>query len=145
MLAELYAVRAQEHPPVSLGAGSSVYSLPVRQGIDWMVREYTMAYPLKELFQAVGYSRSYYTRLFCKETGLSPLAWMNQYRIEQAKRLLAHSDKSISDIARAVGIPDPNYFARLFRSLAGTSAMKFRQKPIERTPPRIGRRSGIPA
>jgi AraC-like DNA-binding protein len=98
----------------------------VRKGIDWIVREHDIPFSLKELFRAVGYSRSYYTRLFRKETGVPPLVWLNRYRIEQAKRLLAHSDKSIAEIARAVGILDQNYFARLFRSLAGTPAREFR-------------------
>lgn len=141
LLAELYAVRAKDHPPVSLGRGARLYSAPVRKGIDWIVREYVTPYSLNELFQAVGYSRSYYTRLFRKETGVPPVVWLNRYRIEQAQRLLANSDKSIAQIARAVGIADQNYFARLFRRMVGKTARNFRL--ARREPPSI--LSSLPA
>jgi AraC-like DNA-binding protein len=126
LLSELYAARTRKHPPVSLGAEAAQYSAPVRQGIDWVVREYYLPYSVKELFRVVGYSRSYYTRMFRSETGVPPQVWLNRYRIEQARRLLMYSHKSIGQIARAVGIPDRNYFARLFRQEAGIPARAYR-------------------
>ena len=126
VLAELYAVRAREHPMVSLGADARAYSAPVRQGIDWMVRFYDAPYSLKELCSAVGLSRSHFTRLFHRETGVPPVAWLNRYRIEQSRRLLATTDKPVAEVARAIGLPDANYFARLFRTLTGVTPRAYR-------------------
>jgi len=127
LLAELYSVRAEAGPLVSLGADEHLYSAPVRKGIDWIVRHYEQAYSLKELCATVGYSRSHYTRLFRRETGVPPVVWLNRYRIEQAKRLLTTTSKSVAEVAYAVAIADPNYFARLFRSLVGMTPREFRR------------------
>jgi AraC family transcriptional regulator, arabinose operon regulatory protein len=126
VLAELFTVRVRERPMISLGAAMHAYSASVRQGIDWMVRYYEEPYSLKELCARVGVSRSHYSRLFHKETGVPPVVWLNRYRIEQSKRLLSMTDKAISEIAATVGIANQNYFSRLFRSLAGVTPRAFR-------------------
>lgn len=128
LLAELYAVRAKDRPMISLGADTHLYSEPVRKGIDWLVRLYDQPHSIKQLCEAVGYSRSHYTRLFSKQTGVAPIVWLNRYRLEQAKRLLVQSDKTAGEIARAVGISDQNYFARLFRQTEKLSPQEFRRK-----------------
>lgn len=127
LLSELYASRARKRPAISLGAEAANYSEPVRRGIEWIVREYDTPYSVKELFNTVGYSRSYYSRLFRRETGLPPQAWLNRYRIEQAKRLLTHSRKSIAQVARSIGITNQNYFARMFRLVTGCPASAYRR------------------
>jgi len=127
LLAELYAVRVEEQPIVSLGAETRPYSSLVRKGIDWIIRNYEENTTLKEMCVAVGVSRSYYATRFHRETGVPPVVWLNRYRIEQAKRLLANSDKTIGEIARAVGLPDPGYFSRLFRELTSVTPRAFRK------------------
>jgi len=136
LLAELYGVRTREQPLVSLGAREYMYSEPVRRGIDWLVRYYDIPHSLKQLCAAVGYSRSRYSLLFRQETGLPPGAWTNRYRVEQAKRLLATTDKSVAEVAAAVGVADANYFGRLFRSLTGRTPRRFCQAARTRRPAR---------
>jgi len=48
-------------------------------------------------------------------------------KIEQAKILLNKSDESITSIAERIGIPDVNYFIRVFRNETGTSPLKYRK------------------
>ena len=120
-------MRARERPLISLGVRARSYPEPVRKGIDWIVRYYDVPHSLKQLCAAVGYSRSHYSRLFRRETGLPPAVWTNRYRIEQAKRLLQTSDKSIAEVAAAVGIDDQNYFTRLFRSVTRQTPRAFRR------------------
>ena len=144
LLAELYAVRVKERALISLGADARPYSAPVRKGIDWIVRYYSLPYSLKQLCAKVGYSRSHYSRLFHKETGMPPAAWANRYRVEQAKRLMMTSGKSVAEVAAAVGIHDASYFTRLFRSLAGQTPRMFRRDQHPRPMSRAGsQRTGI--
>jgi len=127
LFAELYAVRAKKHPMVSLGAMERPYSPAVRKGIDWISRCYEERFSVKELCAAVGVSRSHFTRIFRRETGVSPAVWLNRYRLEQAKRLLSTTDKSIAEIAAAVGISDQSYFTRQFHAVNGVTPRGFRK------------------
>ena len=53
----------------------------------------------------------------------------------EAKRLLAHSDHSVKEIAHALGFDDPSYFTRFFRERVGESPGTFRDQFRERIEP----------
>ncbi|MFD2905269.1 AraC family transcriptional regulator [Sphingobacterium anhuiense] len=58
-----------------------------------------------------------------------PVSYHIQQRIIlEAKRLLYHSDKSVKEIADALGFEDYPYFSRLFTKVTGMSALSFRNK-----------------
>jgi AraC-like DNA-binding protein/quercetin dioxygenase-like cupin family protein len=57
--------------------------------------------------------------------GVAPKEYLNRVRIEQAKRLLRDPHRNVSEVARAVGVPDPNYFARLFKRKVRLSPTAF--------------------
>ena len=59
---------------------------------------------------------------------MAPIQYLNRFRIDQAKRLLTTSDKAVGEIGRLVGVPDPGYFCRLFRKLAGETPESYRKK-----------------
>ena len=46
-------------------------------------------------------------------------------RMKEAKRLLRAGGISVSEVAAAVGIPDDNYFIRIFRAETGTTPLKY--------------------
>ena len=48
--------------------------------------------------------------------------------ILESKRLLAHSDLNVSEIAYQLGFEDPSYFTRLFRQVEGLSPREFREE-----------------
>jgi AraC-like DNA-binding protein len=57
--------------------------------------------------------------------GRPPVAYLLDVRLSHARRLLVESTLNIAEVAREVGIPDPNYFSRLFRSRLGCSPTEF--------------------
>lgn len=70
----------------------------------------------------------YLSRCLKRHTGMSTLEYVRQVRIEQACRLLTSEPEcSIRQIAERVGIPDVNYFCRLFRKVIGVSPTAYRQ------------------
>ena len=81
----------------------------------------------KDICREIGVSTNTLYKSVKKNTGLSPTEFIRSTKIEKAKRLLQTSDLSISDIAENVGIPDTNYFIRVFRSETGTSPLKYRK------------------
>ena len=83
-----------------------------------------------EILKNSSYSPAYIRRLFLKETGLSPNDYMNNLRIEKAKKLLAYNkhELSVSDISEQCGFKDPFYFSRLFKKNTGETPSEYRKK-----------------
>ena len=55
-------------------------------------------------------SPEHFSRSFKKETGVTPIRYMNELRIAEAKRLLAEHDFSVKEIAAKLFYTDPFYF-----------------------------------
>lgn len=70
---------------------------------------------LRDIATTVGLTPGYLTTLVRQRTGRTVLDWITERRMTQARQLLTDTDLPISEIARRVGIPDPAYFARVFR------------------------------
>jgi len=83
---------------------------------------------LTELTEALHLAPRYLVRLFKAATGLPPIAYLTRHRIELAAARLLHSDDPISRIGESVGWPDPNYFARRFRTHYGVTASAYRAR-----------------
>ena len=71
-------------------------------------------------------SKSHLFRLFRAAFDKTPLNWLRDYRIAQAKRMLVESDAPIAVIAGQVGYEDPLYFSRDFKKQTGVSPRAFR-------------------
>ncbi|MDR2844228.1 MAG: AraC family transcriptional regulator, partial [Candidatus Symbiothrix sp.] len=54
-------------------------------------------------------------------TGKTPLTWINEAVILEAKSLLSHTDIPVNEIAGRVGVLDPSYFARIFKKQVGVT------------------------
>lgn len=70
----------------------------------------------------------YLAKLYKKKTGLTIKNYINDYRIEKAKKLLHTSDNSISEIAVAVGFDNFSYFSTLFKKSIGVSPKDYRDQ-----------------
>jgi AraC-like DNA-binding protein len=82
---------------------------------------------IPDLASESGFSRGHFSRLFAASEGLPPAEFVLQERMRHAGRLLSgHSLLPVKEIANLVGIPDPNYFAKVFRRYFGTSPTEFR-------------------
>ena len=68
-----------------------------------------------------------FTRLFKQKTGMTPLAYLNQRRIEQACILLHHTDHSIDEIAEQCGFTDRYYFSRVFHKQLDVGPATYRK------------------
>lgn len=73
-------------------------------------------------------STAYLNECIKHTTGHSVSYHIQQRIILEAKRLLYHSDKSVKEIAAALGFEEYNYFSRLFTKGTGMPALTFRNK-----------------
>jgi AraC family transcriptional regulator, transcriptional activator of pobA len=80
-----------------------------------------------EVAQLLGVSRSWLNQLVRNETGKNITEHLKERLVLEAKRLLAHSEFNISEIAYQLGFGDASYFTRLFRQSEKCSPREFRE------------------
>ena len=105
---------------------SEQYSTITMSGIYEIERHYQNPISVEETADRLGISAGYYIRLFKKETGMTPNAYLMKIRIETASRLLRSTHYTISEISSQVGIPDANYFVKCFRKMYGITPSQYR-------------------
>jgi signal transduction histidine kinase/DNA-binding LacI/PurR family transcriptional regulator/DNA-binding response OmpR family regulator len=74
----------------------------------------------------IGVAESYLSRCFGEETGLTFKTYLNRYRIQRAKELLA-AGNSIEDVTFAVGFSERSYFSRVFQQETGQPPGAYRK------------------
>lgn len=82
---------------------------------------------LGEWARAVGLHAVYFGRIFKRETGLRPMDWLNQRRLQMACQQLSGTRKTVTEIADSCGFASPFYFSRVFRKHFGQSPVRYRQ------------------
>lgn len=78
--------------------------------------------------QSLSISVAYLNECVKNSTGHPVTYHIAQRMALEAKRLLAHSGKSVKEIAAGLGYEDYPYFSRLFAKTTGMTALEFRSK-----------------
>ncbi len=103
------------------------YSLPIRRVITYIDSDLTADLSLKALAESQSISPGYLSTLFKKETGMTLTEYVNNRRVRHAIRLLNSTQLQIQTIARHCGIPDVNYFSKVFKKQTGKSPKEYRK------------------
>lgn len=82
--------------------------------------------PLVELAQYVNLSPWRLCHLFRADTGMPPIKYLRQLRLEAAKQFLEVSFLSIKEITHKVGINDESHFVRDFKRMYGMPPSVYR-------------------
>ncbi len=91
-----------------------------------MRERYAESYRCSDLAAGLGINVRTLSRRFKKATGHTPMDYLKQLRIENAKDLLRNSNLSVSEIASRVGYTDAGHFSSLFKAWVGISPQKYR-------------------
>ena len=83
---------------------------------------------MQDAAKAMNYSEAYFCKLFKQCFSCNFTAYLAEYRMEEAKKLLARPTVNIKDIGKAVGYGDSNYFTKVFRRYTGMSPSEYRAK-----------------
>ena len=94
----------------------------------WLNEYFAVAAPGEEMVRRSGLAERSFKRRFKKATGYSPIVYVQQVRIEEAKRRLERTDKPIDEISWAVGYEDPAFFRRLFKRITCITPGAYRRK-----------------
>lgn len=88
-------------------------------------------FTLDSLEQEYRISRYRICREFSKYFNESPIQYLNNIRMKEAKDLLIQTDKRINEIGQLIGFENTNHFIRLFRQKTGVTPLEYRkQSPV---------------
>lgn len=99
----------------------------LQRAVDLMTEQLGRPCSVAELARAVGTSRRQLERIFMEHTGESPAAYWRRLRLNQAKRLLASSSASITQIAQDCGFSDASHFTRSYKDSFGELPGRYRR------------------
>jgi len=85
---------------------------------------------LEKLARIAGMSRTSFISKFKSLIGDTPFNYLTQWRLLQAKQLLAESNLSVGEIAEQVGYQSEAAFSRVFKKYVEQTPLKFRQKVL---------------
>lgn len=102
------------------------YSSPVRKALACIDTDLAGDLTLRTLASMQNLSPGYLSTLFRKETGKTLTDYVNSSRMEHAADLLRTTALQVQTVAQYCGIPDVNYFSKVFKRYVGLSPKEFR-------------------
>ncbi len=88
----------------------------------------TQPLTLSEYASKAGYSVSRFSYWFQRISGVSPMVYLNELRIQQGCEYLDTSTLSVKEIAYRLGFEDAHYFSRAFSKCTGQSPSDYRAR-----------------
>ena len=83
---------------------------------------------LEDLIKEIPSSRRNFVRRFKQATGIPPIEYLQNVRIESAKKQLEQTNQNINEIIEQTGYSDPKSFRKVFNKLVGMTPLEYRDK-----------------
>ena len=97
--------------------------------LEYMNARGKSKFSVAELCAEIGTSTSRFIQLFKNSvSSMSPHVYYNRLIVGKAQRILAASDLSIKAIAYDLGFQNESHFCKVFRSCAGVTPGRFRER-----------------
>ena len=98
----------------------------IREAVEYIASHYDQEITLAEVAEQTHLNPSYLSTLFRQVTGQTFKEYLNRVRIQEAQRLLTHTDYPIMEISIACGFSDQSYFTKVFRKYTGLTPKQYR-------------------
>lgn len=99
----------------------------VRRGEEWLAANFQDSRAIANVVTMSGLPERTFKRRFRNATGVSVKDYLQNLRIEEAKRLLETSRASVEAVSWAAGYEDVSFFRRLFKRLTGVTPTAYRR------------------
>ncbi len=117
-----------QQPYALLSATRQTVDAQVMQAQLWASQNYHEAAPVAAMARLTGLSERALVRRFQAVTGLTPLAYVQNVRIEEAKQMLEATSLPVETIAAELGYEDSSFFNRLFKRQVQLTPAQYRRK-----------------
>lgn len=98
----------------------------VKQVLDFIHINYGNIITLYDLSLQAHTSKEHLCRVFREVSDLSPVVYLNRYRIMQSAYMLCNTDKTISEISSCCGFNNSSYFNKLFMRFMKCTPTEYR-------------------
>lgn len=95
---------------------------------QWLSDHFSVANPVQQMIKRSKLAERTFKRRFANATGLTPIAYVQRLRIEDAKRRLERTETSVDEISWRVGYEDAAFFRRLFKRTTGLAPGAYRKR-----------------
>jgi transcriptional regulator GlxA family with amidase domain len=99
----------------------------VRTCEKWLGEHFREAEALRKVVELANIPERTLKRRFKAATGATLIEYLQNLRIEEAKRLLETGPTPVDEISVAVSYEDPSFFRRLFKRRTGLSPSQYRR------------------
>jgi AraC family transcriptional regulator len=100
----------------------------LRRVTDYIEAHLADTIRLQDLAEIAGVSSFQLVRRFKESKGQPPHQFLLRRRIERAREMLRHSDKTILEVALSCGFSSQSHFSAVFRTLTGLTPRKYRDE-----------------
>lgn len=100
----------------------------VKTALTYMKENYREKIYISDLAGRVNLNEQYFCRLFKKAIGCSPIEYLNEYRVRQARQLLEKTDLQVMEVCLECGYNNLGNFLREFRKYTGTTPLQYRKQ-----------------
>lgn len=94
----------------------------------YLSTHYAKDISLQDAARHVGISTNYLSHFFARHAGTTFTLFLNNIRVEQAKRMLEQSELTVREIGGMVGFWDATYFIRVFKKVTGYTPEDYRSR-----------------
>lgn len=109
------------------GSSQMVGQLPIMPAIEYIYDHYMEPVKVRELAAACHFSESYFRKVFFEMKGMSPMEYLNNIRIREARRMLLNSTHTVRVIGEKCGYSSVTTFERNFKQKTGMLPSQWRE------------------
>lgn len=132
MIEQVMEITCPEHPPISPAQEENRQPEPVeivREIHDRLLENMDRKITIEELSKQYHMNPTTLKTAFKAVYGTSLAAHIKEHRMEQAAKLLKETDKSVAEIAQAVGYDSQSKFAAAFKAYFRALPREYRKRP----------------
>jgi two-component system response regulator YesN len=100
----------------------------VKDAVHYITQHYDQKISLTDVADHVYVTPAHLSKVFKEETGVTFVKWLNEFRVEEAQKLLKSTWLKTYEIAEKVGFQDYKYFSIIFKKYTGYSPRDYRNQ-----------------
>lgn len=127
----LFVIYEEKLSESSITVNHNTLTPPIMQALAYIETNFRSNPTLEETAKKIGFSTSYFSRMFSRQLGMPYTDYLDKVRIKHVQILLTQTNKTIMEIAEETGYCHGNYLNAQFKKHVGITPGQYRKKNKE--------------